>query len=106
METPRSSRAIAPRFGGGLPLIGHLAQMRRDPLATLRGTAQLGDVARLDFGPRGEAYLVTHPDGVKRIMLDAQSNYTKQTRGFETLRAFVGTVEPPIGCERRFPGCG
>ena len=77
-------------LAGGRPLIGHLARMRRDPLGTLLETSRLGDVARLDFGPRGDAYLVSHPDGVKRVLLDAYINYTKQTRGFDTLRVFLG----------------
>jgi cytochrome P450 len=64
--------------------------MRKDPLGTLLECSRLGDVARIDFGPRGEAYLVTHPDGVKRVLLDNYTNYTKQTRGFNTLRVFLG----------------
>lgn len=79
-----------PRLSGGLPLLGHLPHMRRDPLATLARAGRLGDVVRLDFGPRGDAFLVSHPDGIKRVMLDAQPNYTKQTRGFDTLRVFLG----------------
>jgi|RhiMethySRZTD1v2_1073278.scaffolds.fasta_scaffold259987_2 cytochrome P450 len=64
--------------------------MRRDPLATLVTASRLGDVTRIDLGPRGEAFVVTHPDGVKRVLLENQPNYSKRTRGFDSLRLFLG----------------
>jgi cytochrome P450 len=79
-----------PKLTGSLPLIGHLARMRRDPLATLVAASRLGDVTRIDLGPRGEAYVVTHPDGVKRVLLGNQPNYSRRTRGFDSLRLFLG----------------
>src|SRR5262245_49352244 len=79
-----------PKLSGSLPLIGHLARMRRDPLATLIAASRIGDVSRIDLGPRGEAYVVTHPDGVKRVLLENQPNYRKRTRGFDSLRLFLG----------------
>jgi cytochrome P450 len=79
-----------PKLSGSLPLIGHLARMRRDPLATLVAASRIGDVSRIDLGPRGEAYVVTHPDGVKRVLLENQPNYSKRTRGFDSLRLFLG----------------
>ena len=81
---------VAPKLRGSLPLIGHLAHMRRDPLATLVAASRIGDVSRIDLGPRGEAYVVTHPDGVKRVLLENQPNYSKRTRGFDSLRLFLG----------------
>jgi cytochrome P450 len=50
----------------------------------------MGDVARIDLGPRGEAYVVTHPDGIRRVLLDNQPNYSKRTPGFDSLRLFLG----------------
>jgi len=79
-----------PKLRGSLPLIGHLGRMRRDPLTTLVAASRIGDVARIDLGPRGEAYVVTHPDGVKRILLENQPNYSKRTLGFDSLRLFLG----------------
>ena len=79
-----------PKLPGSLPLIGHLGRMRRDPLATLVAASRIGDVARIDMGPRREAYVVTHPDGVKRVLLENQPNYSKRTRGFDSLRLFLG----------------
>lgn len=80
----------APSPPGTLPWVGHLPRMRRDPLDLLLQASRLGGVARLDLGPRGPAYLVTDPVGVKRILLDNYANYTKETRGFDTLRVFLG----------------
>lgn len=82
--------SVAPQLAGAWPLVGHLPHMQRDPLATLLAASRLGDVARLDLGPRGAAYLVSHPEGVKHVLLDNRANYTKQTRGFAALRAFLG----------------
>ena len=79
-----------PRLPGRWPLVGHLPGLRRDPLGMLLRAARLGGVSRADLGPRGAAYLVTHPDGVRRIFLDNYANYSKQTRGFDTLRVFLG----------------
>jgi len=79
-----------PKLRGSLPLIGHLGRMRRDPLTTLVAASRIGDVARIDLGPRGEAYVVTHPDGVKRVLLENQPNYSKRTLGFDSLRLFLG----------------
>ena len=64
--------------------------MRRDPLATLVAASRIGNVSRIDLGPRGDAYVVTHPDGVKRVLLENQANYSKRTRGFDSLRLFLG----------------
>ena len=85
-----AATASGPMLPGPRPLIGHLARMRRDPLETLLATSRLGDVARLHMGPRGTAFVASHPDAVRRILLDNRANYTKQTRGFDTLRAFLG----------------
>ena len=79
-----------PKLSGSFPLVGHLPRMRRDPLTTLVAASRIGDVTRIDLGPRGEAYVVTHPDGVKRVLLENQSNYSKRTRGFDSLRLFLG----------------
>ena len=79
-----------PKLSGSFPLVGHLPRMRRDPLTTLVAASRIGDVSRIDLGPRGEAYVVTHPNGVKRVLLENQPNYSKRTRGFDSLRLFLG----------------
>ncbi|MEP7158618.1 MAG: cytochrome P450, partial [Chloroflexota bacterium] len=57
-------------------LLGNVRDLGRDPLEFLTTTATYGDVVRyrlatLDF------YLVTHPEGVQRIVLDNNRNYTR-----------------------------
>ena len=86
----RDLASQAPILTGALPLVGHLGRMRRDPLGTLVAASRIGDVARVNLGPRGDAFVITHPDGIKRVLLDNQPNYTKQTRGFDSLRLFLG----------------
>lgn len=61
----------------GLPLLGHLLDMWRDPLALLRRAHQeCGDLALIRFGPI-HVYAVIHPDGVRRVLQDNASNYVK-----------------------------
>lgn len=79
-----------PQVSGRKPLIGHLPQLRRDPLGLLMRAGRLGDVTSIDLGPRGPAHLVSHPDGVKHVLLDNYENYSKKTRGFDLLRTFLG----------------
>ena len=52
LTTSEEHRAI-PELGGGLPLLGHLLQFQRDPVAMLsRGWRELGDLYRFRLGPR------------------------------------------------------
>ena len=52
LTTAEEHRAI-PELGGGLPLLGHLLQFQRDPVAMLsRGWRELGDLYRFRLGPR------------------------------------------------------
>ena len=52
LTTSEEHRAI-PELGGGLPLLGHLMQFQRDPVAMLsRGWRELGDLYRFRLGPR------------------------------------------------------
>lgn len=59
--TSEEHRSI-PELGGGMPLIGHLLEFQRDPIAMLsRGRQQLGDLYRFRLGPR-EFVLFSGPD--------------------------------------------
>ena len=61
----------------GLPLLGHLLDLRRDPLALLtRAHRECGPVAALKVGPI-RVYAVFHPDGVRRVLVDNAANYVK-----------------------------
>jgi cytochrome P450 len=73
----------------GLPFLGALPELRRDLLGTFEKIAKLGDVVRVAL-PLRRGYLVSHPDGVKRVLVDNHKNYGKQTRGYQMLRLALG----------------
>ena len=74
---PTTARGRTPPTAPGNFLLGNIRDFGRDAFGFLATTAQThGDVVRyrlanLDF------YLVTHPDGVQRILLDNNRNYTR-----------------------------
>lgn len=80
LETPRMR---------GLPLLGTLPAMQRDVIGTLEQAAQLGDVVRIDL-PLRNSYLVSHPDGVRHVLIDNQRAYGKDTRGYKMLSIALG----------------
>jgi len=58
-------------------LMGVLPEVRKNTLGFLSETSRAhGAVARYRLGPL-RSYLVTHPDGVKRVLQDNVANYTK-----------------------------
>ena len=86
-----AGRAKAPPvLPGGAPVLGHMRDMQRDPLALLtRVRDELGDVGMVRIGTR-KVIVVSDPAGVERILVDNVKNYTKQTRGYEQLRKMLG----------------
>ena len=89
----QSSAAAAPKRAPLLQadsIFGHLPSFRRDPLELmLRAREECGDVARLRVGPV-EAHIVFSPEDVRRVLVTNQSNYNKQTRGYNALRKLLG----------------
>jgi cytochrome P450 len=74
----------------GFPVLGNLPYMWGDPLSyLLKSALEHGDIVRLEFGPK-TAHLLTHPDHIKYVLQDNQKNFSKETRGFITLRTFLG----------------
>ena len=74
----------APR---GLPLLGHIPELSRDPLGYfLRNGRAFPQIVRLDLGPR-QMILVSHPDQVKYILQDNNKNFAK---GYDTARPVLG----------------
>lgn len=55
----------------------------------LKSALDYGDVIRFKFGPK-IAHLLTHPEHIKYVLQDNQKNFSKETRGFITLREFLG----------------
>jgi cytochrome P450 len=71
----------------GLPGVGDVLEMRRDPLGHLALVAPLGDVVRLRFGR--SVFLLNHPDHARRVLHDNHTNYRKSF--------FYGRMKPLVG---------
>jgi cytochrome P450 len=70
--------------------MGMLPAVRRDVLGFFTETARVhGAVARYRLGPL-RSYLVTHPDGVKRVLQDHVTNYTKDHVTYGMIRWIGG----------------
>jgi cytochrome P450 len=74
----------------GVPLLGHLVAMQRDPLSlVVRMMCDHGPLVRLRFGPR-VVHLATHPDVVREVLQTKQQSFNKQTDGFKQVQLIVG----------------
>src|SRR5260221_11738701 len=70
------TRATPPTAPGSF-VLGNIRDIGRDPLEFLTTTARThGDVVRYRLATY-DFYLVTHPEGVQRILLDNNRNYTR-----------------------------
>jgi cytochrome P450 len=78
----------------GTLLLGMARELRRDQLGALVGAmTAYGDVVRLAAGPPGRRtcfYLVTHPDGVQRVLAGRAGDYVKDTRFSREIAASLG----------------
>jgi len=73
----------------GLPVLGMLLAIRRDPTAVFMDAARrFGDVAYLKIGPR-RGYLLTNPADVRHVLQDNAANYRKSPL-YDTLRQSLG----------------
>ncbi|MCS6843546.1 MAG: cytochrome P450 [Caldilineales bacterium] len=74
----------------GLPYIGSLFDMQRDPLGFgLRVAQEFGDVARMKV--MGEEGIVLHsPQDIQHVLQTNSRNYSKQTMDYQLLRPLVG----------------
>jgi cytochrome P450 len=87
---PHRSTAREPTGPKGTLLMGVLSRVRRDTLGFLSETSRTyGPVARYRLGPL-RSYLVTHPDGLKRVLQDNVANYTKDHVSYNMVRWLVG----------------
>jgi cytochrome P450 len=72
------------------PLFGHLPAPGAAKLdGLMKAALSEGDVVRFEF-PHITGHLVAHPDHVQQVLVDQHRLFTKQTRGYEKLRAFLG----------------
>jgi cytochrome P450 len=73
----------------GLPILGMLPAVRRNPTAVFMSAARrFGDVAYLKIGPR-RGYLITNPADVRHVLQDNARNYRKSPL-YDKLRISLG----------------
>jgi cytochrome P450 len=102
MPTAGQRQATAPGPRGSL-LLGMAGELRRDQLGTLeRAMTAYGDVVRLVAGPPGRRvgfHLVTHPDGVQRVLAGGAGDYVKGSRFYREMAATLGDGLVTIGSQ-------
>ncbi|HYI02727.1 cytochrome P450 [Hyalangium sp.] len=87
-NTPSPHPALAPG-PWGLPFLGVLPKLAREPLGFLVHMAhQYGDVVRLPFG-RSEAYLISHPDDVRQVLVTNYRSY-KRSELYDKMKPLLG----------------
>jgi cytochrome P450 len=87
-EAARSVRMLPPG-PRGLPILGVLPAVRRNPTAVFMDAARrFGDVAYLKIGPR-RGYLITNPGDVRHVLQDNARNYHKSPL-YDKLRMLLG----------------
>lgn len=78
----------------GVPLIGSLLDLRRDPLGTYaRARAEHGDVVRFVLGPPGlrkTVYFVFSPQGVQQVLAADSADFPKDSGFSDEMRATWG----------------
>lgn len=75
----------------GLPLVGVLPELQRDPLGVMeRATLSAGPMVRLPLPLGVQAFLLSDPGLVEHVLVTNSRNYVKQTRGYEMLRKVLG----------------
>jgi len=76
-----------PPSAPGIPLLGVLPQVWKNPLGFFLNTAKnYGAIVQIQMGP-GRMYLVSHPNAVKHILQDNNKNYVK---GYEKAKDLFG----------------
>ena len=87
-DVAHSARTLPPG-PRGLPLLGSLLSIRRNPTAEFMRAARLfGDVVYLKIGPR-HGYLITNPSDVRHVLQDNARNYHKSPL-YDKLRPSIG----------------
>lgn len=72
---------MPPRAAGGVPGLGHIGVLRRDPLGFLRSLPAQGDVVEVGLGPV-KTFVVCDPGLVRALLLDDRT-FDKGGRFFD-----------------------
>ena len=81
--------AMRPPGPRGVPILGMLPAVRRDPTGVfVRAARRFGDVAYFKIGPR-RGYLITNPADVRHVLQDNARNYHKSPL-YQKLRLSIG----------------
>lgn len=86
--TIRGPQRLPPRLAGHA-LLGSASPMLHDPLGFLLATHREGEVVGMRF-VFANAYLVYHPDDVKRVLQENHFNYNKDVFTYHILRPALG----------------
>ncbi|HEY2106447.1 MAG TPA: cytochrome P450, partial [Candidatus Binataceae bacterium] len=71
-------------------LFGNVSELNADPLNfVLKARRDYGEIVRLLF-PFMRAYLVAHPDDIKRVVQDNSDNYSKNNIDYRLLKGGLG----------------
>lgn len=73
----------------GLPLLGVLPALARDPLAVFERARPLGEVVRLPVPDRHPLFLLTGPEGVRHVLQTRAPDYLR-TRFHDRLKPVLG----------------
>jgi len=86
MSTAQKVLVPSPR---GLPIIGTLPQLIRDPLAYTTQVVSENRIAKLHIGTFA-LYLISHPDYIQKILQSNNRNYSKETPFSDATALIVG----------------
>src|SRR5260370_380727 len=86
---PSTSSIRPPGPKNTRPFLGILPKFRKDPAGYLLSVArEYGDLAYMRLGPQ-HAFVVSHPDSIRDILVTNQSNFTK-SRMLERAKVLLG----------------
>ena len=89
MGNAAASRRLLPPGPRGIPILGILPALRRDPTAVFtRAARRFGDVVYLKIGPR-RGFLITNPADIRHVLQDNARNYHKSPL-YDKLRVALG----------------